>query len=71
MGGGGGGESYEKSLPWGRYGYFLELHNVCLCQMKATMFIILQNVFAALISFKKWGILLRYSPVLAGVYSVT
>ena len=23
---GGGGVSWKKSLPWGRYGYFLELH---------------------------------------------
>ena len=23
----GGGGSWKKSLPWGRYGYFLELHN--------------------------------------------
>ena len=22
-----GGGSYQKTLPWGRYGYFLELHN--------------------------------------------
>ena len=25
--GGGGGGSYKNSLPWGRYGYFMELHN--------------------------------------------
>ena len=27
-GGGGGGGCYKKSLPWGRYGYFLELDNM-------------------------------------------
>jgi len=26
--GGGGGGSMTKSLLWGRYGYFLELHNL-------------------------------------------
>jgi len=24
-----GGEVLEKTLAWGRYGYFLELHNAC------------------------------------------
>jgi len=25
---GGGRGMFEKSLPWGRYGYFMELHNL-------------------------------------------
>ena len=35
-----GGGSYKKSLPWGRYGYFQELHNVSkgnMCIMGATI----------------------------------
>lgn len=28
-GGGGGGGGLKKSLPWGRYGYFLKLHTHC------------------------------------------
>ena len=33
------GGSYKKSLPWGRYGYFMELHNGTLVLINSTQLI--------------------------------
>jgi len=32
-----GGEVLENSLPWGRYGYFMELHNFILKELAMCM----------------------------------
>jgi len=37
-----GGEVLEKSLPWGRYGYFLELH-ITFSQLCYNLFLVFQT----------------------------
>ena len=47
----GGGGSLGKSLPWGGYGYFLELHNNC--QILKQSVVEIQCVYILLLYFLK------------------
>ena len=44
---GGRGEQ-NKNLPWGEYGYFLELHNIMLCMVQMVILCVCVCVFSIL-----------------------
>jgi len=69
VGGGGGGGGGGNSLPWWRYGYFLELHNEILwtflrSQSKSEKNVKLDKIHLSLFTASLWHRFPSFIPVI-------